>query len=87
MSYQCWHCGNYVDTIFHCDFCNQDYCNLHKNPINHNCISIIDLGSLSEQNTNILIQTPAPEVTFPANGKIILDDSIISESIRKFIQF
>ena len=36
---KCYHCGDTVseNEMFHCSECGQDYCVLHKDPINHEC--------------------------------------------------
>jgi len=33
----CYHCGENVNQTFHCNQCGQDYCVLHKEPMNHDC--------------------------------------------------
>ncbi|MFO7797025.1 MAG: hypothetical protein ACQERB_12560 [Promethearchaeati archaeon] len=34
---RCYHCGERFDDLYKCDKCNQYYCYLHKDPINHEC--------------------------------------------------
>jgi len=51
---KCYHCGDEFpeNEIFRCSDCGQNYCNYHKNPIEHNC-NIIKESLTSQQ-----IQTP-----------------------------
>lgn len=50
----CYHCGEEIpqNEVYHCDKCGQDYCGLHKDPVNHECNIVIE--SLRSQQ----IQTP-----------------------------
>ncbi|TFG01395.1 MAG: hypothetical protein EU542_07020 [Promethearchaeota archaeon] len=34
---KCYHCGEEFDELYKCNECNQYYCYMHKNPINHEC--------------------------------------------------
>ncbi|TFG07869.1 MAG: hypothetical protein EU539_03870 [Promethearchaeota archaeon] len=40
----CYHCGREIalNEVFHCDKCGQDYCTLHKDPIDHECKIVMD---------------------------------------------
>ncbi|TFF87189.1 MAG: hypothetical protein EU550_03745 [Promethearchaeota archaeon] len=33
----CYHCGRESNETFYCERCGQNYCSLHKNPIDHEC--------------------------------------------------
>ncbi|TFG27163.1 MAG: hypothetical protein EU532_08035 [Promethearchaeota archaeon] len=37
--YRCYHCGEELpqNGVFHCDKCGQNYCSLHKDPVDHEC--------------------------------------------------
>ena len=55
---KCYHCGEEFDELYKCSECNQYYCYLHKNPINHECNIVkeaLDLQySSNELNENYL---------------------------------
>ena len=53
---KCYHCGDTVseNEMFHCSECGQDYCVLHKDPINHEC-NIVKESLRIQQ-----IQSPPP---------------------------
>ncbi|MBD3197828.1 MAG: hypothetical protein GF317_22445 [Candidatus Lokiarchaeota archaeon] len=33
----CYHCGTQVNQVFKCDKCGQEYCQFHRNPVDHEC--------------------------------------------------
>lgn len=54
----CYHCGEEIpqNEVYQCDKCGQNYCVLHKDPVNHECNIVIE--SLRSQ------QIQAPESTY-----------------------
>jgi Zn-dependent protease len=38
----CYHCGREVNEIFRCEKCGQNYCSVHKNPIDHECNIVLE---------------------------------------------
>lgn len=46
---KCYHCGEEYDTVYQCEDCKQNYCHLHKKPIDHECNIVQE--SLKLQNT------------------------------------
>ncbi len=42
----CYHCGVEVPETFKCTKCGQNYCSLHKNPIDHECNIVIESQNL-----------------------------------------
>jgi Zn-dependent protease len=54
----CYHCGEEIpqNEVYHCEKCGQNYCGLHKDPVNHECNIVIE--SLRSQ------QIQPPETTY-----------------------
>jgi len=44
----CYHCGVEVPETFNCTKCGQNYCSLHKNPIDHECNIVIESQNLQQ---------------------------------------
>ncbi len=44
----CYHCGVEVPETFNCTKCGQNYCSLHKNPIDHECNIVIESQHLQQ---------------------------------------
>ena len=38
----CYHCGREFNETFHCEKCGQNYCSLHRNPIDHECNLVLE---------------------------------------------
>ncbi len=45
---KCYHCGVEVPETFNCTKCGQNYCSLHKNPIDHECNIVIESQNLQQ---------------------------------------
>ena len=45
---KCYHCGVEVLETFNCTKCGQNYCSLHKNPIDHECNIVIESQNLQQ---------------------------------------
>ena len=39
----CYHCGREFNDTFHCEKCGQNYCSLHKDPIDHECNLVLEV--------------------------------------------
>ncbi len=76
---KCEHCGQEVSELFYCSECGQNYCALHKEPIDHEC-SIIKESLKMQQ-----IQTPPPvysEVAPNNYGQQVSSSETISSETR-----
>ncbi|MFW9951306.1 MAG: hypothetical protein ACFFKA_14395, partial [Candidatus Thorarchaeota archaeon] len=59
----CYHCGMELQEIFYCSNCGQNYCSLHKEPINHECNIVLESLRPAEpiqsiSNINLYSQVP-----------------------------
>lgn len=49
---KCYHCGIEVSEVIKCGECGQIYCNLHKNPIDHECNIVKEAINLQQADIN-----------------------------------
>ncbi len=58
----CYHCGEQIiGDPFKCSECNQSYCSLHKNPVNHDCNIVKELASSSPYQSRAPAQLAVPD--------------------------
>lgn len=70
---KCYHCGEeIIGEPFHCNECGQDYCSLHKEPLNHEC-------NIVKESLNIeQVQPSRPTYTeIPSNQQLYSDSSVV----------
>lgn len=64
----CYHCGEEVSQVFHCDQCGQNYCSYHQDPISHDCNIVRETLHMSQ------MQAASPGfVQVPRSGPTIQD--------------
>jgi len=70
----CYHCGDVVseNEVFQCSECGQNYCILHKDPINHECNIVKESLRLQQ------IQSPPPSYTGSSTNQYERQPSVSS---------
>jgi Zn-dependent protease len=52
MEKKCYHCGELFSQTFRCDKCGQEYCNRHKDPIDHECNLVRESLNMQDNPSN-----------------------------------
>lgn len=76
---RCSHCGEEFpeNAIFHCSGCGQNYCALHKDPINHECNIIRETLGTPQSQASAQAYTEVPATQY--QPQYSSDDSSMSE--------
>ncbi|MFX0140912.1 MAG: hypothetical protein ACFFDN_45155 [Candidatus Hodarchaeota archaeon] len=57
----CYHCGNQYTDDFQCSQCGQNYCSLHRDPIEHECNIVKETISMQEIQTSTRYSQELPQ--------------------------
>jgi Zn-dependent protease len=67
----CAHCGDeIIGSPFHCSECGQNYCNIHKHPIDHECNIVKEGLGLQQLPSSTSSYVDMPQVSTPQQGQI-----------------
>ena len=91
---RCSFCGVKINLTFLCNDCNSVFCSKHRNPNVHKCSSVPNEPIIDSTDTDDFLFEPTPlpnlakhDYFTSADGKIILDINVISQSTRKLIEY
>ena len=76
----CAHCGvDIVGSLNYCNECRQNYCNYHKDPINHDCNIVKEGLGLQSLSSTSPTHVEAPQISAPQQGQAYhqLDSPVI----------
>ncbi len=76
---KCYHCGVEAPGIFNCTKCGQNYCSLHKNPIDHECNIVIESQNLQQYQQSPPTYVESSQIPFSQQEHMYQQHSTPSE--------
>ncbi|MFX0025354.1 MAG: hypothetical protein ACFE8M_02990 [Candidatus Hermodarchaeota archaeon] len=70
----CYHCGREISDLYYCSKCGQNYCSLHREPVDHECKIVIESLRLQQTPLNSTY-TDTPQIISAHSTQGIIDPS------------
>ena len=70
----CYHCGRETSDIYYCSKCGQNYCSLHKDPVDHECNIVIESLRLQQAPSGSPFND-GPQIISTQSSQEVMDSS------------